>query len=86
MRASLTKETAMIKNALKCGAVLAFLASGGIAAYADDPTGVLEQERGTQPRTHGQLPQFSDSGPCQRGMQSESFPNAQGYRCIAKHN
>ncbi len=74
----------MIRTSLKCGAILALLfASTG--AYADDPTGVLEQERGTLPRVHGRLPQFSDSGPCQRGMQSEPFPNAQGFRCIRRH-
>jgi hypothetical protein len=71
----------MIRISLKCGAVLAFLFASG-AAYADDPTGVLLQERGMPPRAHGRLPAFSDSGPCQRGMQSAPFPNAQGYRCI----
>jgi hypothetical protein len=74
----------MIKTSLKLGAVLALLLGSSVVSYADDPTGVLEQERGTQPRAQGQLPQFSDTGPCQRGMQSESFPNAQGYRCVIK--
>jgi hypothetical protein len=78
-----TEEMTMIYQMLKCGAVLGLLlASAG--AYADDPTGVLEQQRGTLPRAHGHSPKFSDSGPCQRGMQQESFPNAQGYRCVRK--
>jgi len=75
----------MIRTALQCGAILALLIGGGVgAAYADDPTGVLEQERGTLPHANGPLPRFSDVGPCQRGMQQESFPNAQGYRCIRR--
>jgi len=73
----------MTNQILKCGAVLALLlASSG--AYADDPTGVLEQQRGTLPAAHGHLPRFSDAGPCQRGMQQQSFPNGQGYRCVRK--
>ena len=73
----------MIRATLKCGAILGVLmACGAGAAYADDPTGVLEQEHGTLPRSNGPLPRFSDSGPCQRGMQQEAFPNGQGYRCV----
>jgi hypothetical protein len=74
----------MIRTSLKCGAVLGLLLASG-AAYADDPTGVLLQERHQLPRSNGPLPRFSDSGPCQRGMQQEAFPNAQGYRCIRRH-
>jgi hypothetical protein len=62
---------------------------GGLSAstaYADDPTGVLlSEQRANQPLTaeqRSQLPEFSDVGPCQAGMQSEPFPNAMGYRCI----
>ena len=83
----------MIRTSLKCGAILALLlASAG--AYADDATGVMEQDQsGTHVtmhhRHHGAMKSgraaFSDSGPCQHGMQSEPFPNSQGYRCIAKH-
>jgi hypothetical protein len=62
----------------------ALLASAG--AYADDPTGVLlSEQRANQPLTaeqRSQLPEFSDIGPCQPGMQSEPFPSGMGYRCI----
>jgi hypothetical protein len=78
---TMAKEMAMTNRMLKFGAVLALLlASGG--AYADDPTGVLLRERGLTPRSDGPLPEFSDFGPCQQGMQSYPFPNGQGYRCI----
>jgi hypothetical protein len=75
----------MTNRTLRYSALFAFLlASAG--AYADDPTGVLESEQwANQPLTPQQrasLPAFSDVGPCQPGMQSESFPNRQGYRCI----
>ncbi len=76
----------MIRTTLKCGAIVGLLMAGGVgAACADDPTGVLEQERGTLPRANGPLPRFSDAGPCQRGMQQEAFPNSQGYRCVRRH-
>jgi hypothetical protein len=75
----------MMRQMLQCGAVLTLLLVSA-SAYADDPTGVLEQEQwAKQPLTaqeRAQLPAFSDGGPCQRGMQSEAFPNTQGYRCI----
>jgi hypothetical protein len=45
---------------------------------------VLLQERGQIPRQNGGSAQFSDVGPCGAGMQSESFPNAQGFRCIPR--
>jgi hypothetical protein len=78
-------------NMMKFGAVLAFLLTSA-GAYADDPTGVLQQERqANQPMAHKHhkamksgRAAFSDSGPCQRGMQSEPFPNAQGYRCVRR--
>ena len=74
----------MIRTSLKCGAVLALLIASG-AAYADDPTGVLEQERGLLPRAHGHSARYSDAGPCQAGMRQEAFPNGQGYRCVRGH-
>ena len=75
----------IIRKRLKYTALIALLfASGG--AYADDPTGVLLRERMSDqvltPEQRAGLPAFSDVGPCQVGMQSESCPNRQGYRCI----
>jgi len=75
---------------LVLGMTAMFVALGGgllaSTAYADDPTGVLlSEQRANQPLTpeqRSQLPAFSDVGPCQAGMQSEPFPNTQGYRCI----
>lgn len=72
---------------------MAFLTLGGAlsmstAALADDPTGVLLSEQryySGRPLTRQEwdnLPAFSDSGPCQFGMQQEAFPNMQGYRCV----
>jgi hypothetical protein len=75
----------MIRATLKCGAILGLLLGGVGAAYADDPTGVLEQERGTLPHANGPLAKFSDVGPCQRGMVQEAFPNGQGFRCVRRH-
>ena len=71
----------MRKGLLRCGAVFVLLVASA-AAYADDPTGVLLQERGQLPRAEGPQPAFSDVGPCQAGMQQQAFPNAQGYRCV----
>jgi len=74
----------MTNRALKFGAALAVLLASG-AAYADDPTGVLEQmQRADRPyASHGPgATTFSDVGPCGPGSQSESFPNAQGFRCV----
>jgi len=78
----------MANRALKLGAVLGLLIASG-AAYADDPTGVLEQEQRAsrpyagEPNGRAQdLPAFSDVGSCQPGTQSEPFPNAQGFRCV----
>jgi hypothetical protein len=70
-----------MKSLLKYGAVVALLLASA-SAYADDPTGVLLQERGLAPRSPGPIAQFSDVGPCPAGTQSHSFPNAQGYRCM----
>jgi len=65
----------MIRTTLKCGAIVGLLMAGGVgAAYADDPTGVLEQERGTLPRANGPLPRFSDAGPCQAACSRRRFP------------
>jgi hypothetical protein len=66
---------------LRVGAVLTLLLASA-SAYADDPTGVLLQERGQAPKYPGPLPEFIDGGTCPEGMQSESFPNQQGFRCI----
>jgi hypothetical protein len=74
----------MIRTALKCSAVLGLLLGSGMVAYADDPTGVLLQDRGATPPAQRPSPEFSDVGPCQAGMQQESFPNAQGFRCIRR--
>jgi hypothetical protein len=71
----------MTGRVLKFGAVLALLLAPG-SAFADDPTGVLLQERGLAPKYDGPLPEFLDHGPCPQGMQSVAFPNAQQYRCI----
>ncbi len=71
----------MTSHVLKFGAVLALLLASG-SAFADDPTGVLLQERGLAPKYVGPLPAFLDHGPCPQGMQSVAFPNAQQYRCI----
>jgi hypothetical protein len=72
-----------MKNVLTVGGIVALLVSSS-AAFADDPTGVLLQERGEMPRQAGPIPEFSDVGPCGAGTQSESFPNAQGFRCIPR--
>jgi hypothetical protein len=72
-----------MKNVLRLGAVIGLLFTSA-AAFADDPTGVLLHERGQMPRQDGGSAQFSDVGPCGAGMQSESFPNAQGFRCIPR--
>ena len=79
----------MSRQVLKYGAVLALLLASA-SAYADDPTGVLLQMQRASPAMAGGqqgamnagLPAFSDVGPCQAGMQSEAFPNGQGYRCV----
>ena len=70
-----------MKIMFKYGALLALLLASA-SAYADDPTGVLLQERGLAPGPAGAIPEFSDVGPCPAGTQSHSFPNAQGYRCM----
>ena len=74
----------MLRQVFRCGAVLALLLAP-VTAYADDPTGVLLREQmASRPalRQGGQLPAFSDVGPCQPGTQSEAFPNGQGFRCV----
>src|SRR5260370_36765079 len=74
-----------ISKRRKCLGVIAMLAVPS-SAYADDPTGVLLQERraaeSPAQHQHGQAPAFSDVGPCQPGTQSEPFPSQQGFRCI----
>jgi hypothetical protein len=74
-------EMDMIHGILKAGAVLALLMASSAGSYADDPTGILLQERGQQPTYPGRLPRFTDGGPCYKGMHQQAFPNAQGYRC-----
>lgn len=71
----------MISVFFRAGAVAALLLASSAASYADDPTGILLQERGQQPRYPGPLPEFTDGGPCYQGMHQQAFPNAQGYRC-----
>ena len=69
---------------LKVGAILGVtLFSTG--AYADDPTGLLLQQRGEAPAWTGPgpLPAYTEGGgACYQGMHSESFPNQAGYRCV----
>jgi hypothetical protein len=73
----------MTKNLLAaCVAALLLLVAPTAGAFADDPTGVLMQERGQQPKYPGRrLPAFTDGGPCYQGMHQQAFPNTQGYRC-----
>ena len=71
----------MIRGILQAGAVVALLlASSG--AYADDPTGVLLQERGEAPAYPGPVPAFTEGGTCYQGMHAQPFPNLSGYRCV----
>jgi hypothetical protein len=71
----------MTRAIAKACLVAAMLVLPGIA-FADDPTGVLLQERGEQPTYPGPLPEFTDGGPCYRGMHQQAFPSSQGYRCV----
>jgi hypothetical protein len=64
-------------------AVAAAALTVSAGAYADDPTGILLQERHQMPR-QGHAARFSDLGPCQRGTQSVPFPNGQGFRCVRR--
>jgi hypothetical protein len=84
MERKIKEDSIMIRTTLKCGAIVGLLLGSGAFAYADDPTGLLLQQRGELPRSNGPLPKFSDFGPCQRGMQQEAFPNGQGYRCVRR--
>jgi len=81
-RQSFERKREMTRNVLKFAAVATLLMAAG-SAYADDPTGVLLQERGLMPR-QGHAARFSDLGPCGRGTQSVPFPNGQGYRCVRR--
>ena len=69
-------------NLLKACAVTALLLTSTAGALADDPTGVLMQERGQQPRYPGRLPRYTEGGPCYQGMHQQAFPNSSGYRCV----
>jgi hypothetical protein len=62
---------------ISTAALMLILAS---AAYADDPTGVLLQQRGEAPRYPGPVPAFTEGGVCYQGMHSE--PVFGGYRCV----
>jgi hypothetical protein len=84
------KEMAMTSRVLKLGAVLGLLMASS-AAYADDPTGVLLQQRRAHHHYYhhygygyGNVPAFSDVGPCGPGQQSIAFPNPQGFRCVPR--
>lgn len=72
----------MTRSGLKVGAIAAFLLSSTLA-FADDPTSVLLQQRGHHRAPGGgQGPSYV--GPCGAGMQSQAFPNPQGFRCVPK--
>jgi hypothetical protein len=71
----------MSRSISVCGAVFALMLASG-AAYADDPTGVLLQQRGDAPIYPGPLPEFTEGGVCYQGMHAEAFPNLNGYRCV----
>jgi hypothetical protein len=57
-----------------------------MAAFANDPNGVLEHEQWAKQPLAAQecarLPAYSDGERCQRGMQLEAFPNVQGRGCF----
>lgn len=72
----------MTSGLLKAGAVLALLMASTAGAYADDPTGLLLQERGQAPAYPGPLPAYTEGGICYQGMHSTPFPNQSGYRCV----
>jgi hypothetical protein len=74
----------MMNGFSKVGLVLALLLTSGAVAYADDPTGVLLQERGQAPvyPGPGPVPEFTEGGVCFQGMHSIPFPNLNGYRCV----
>lgn len=74
----------MTNGLLKVGAVLTLLLAPSAIAYADDPTGVLLQERGDAPRYPGPgpVPAFTEGGVCYQGMHTTPFPNLSGYRCV----
>jgi len=87
----------MTSRLVKFGVAMGLLVASG-AAYADDPTGVLLHQRRAYHHwgnhhygyhhyyghRYGGAPAFSDVGPCGPGTQSEAFPNAQGFRCVAR--
>ena len=72
----------MTIRVLKLGAALALLLAPAGGAYADDPTGVLLQQRGLAPRYPGPgpLPAIIEGGPCYQGMHAQ--PRFNGYRCV----
>ncbi len=74
----------MIKGLTTLTVALTLLAASGAVAYADDPTGVLLQERGIAPvyPGPGPLPEFTEGGVCFQGMHTIPFPNLNGYRCV----
>ncbi|WP_158813885.1 hypothetical protein [Methylocapsa sp. S129] len=74
----------MTHTVLKAAAVFALLLVPTVSAYADDPVGVMLQDRGEAPRYPGPgpVPEFTEGGVCFQGMHTEPFPNMDGYRCV----
>ena len=72
----------MVRRFLKAGAVAALLLAPVAGAHADDPTGVMLQMQGAAPAYPGPLPEFTEGGVCYRGMHSQAYNNAYGYRCV----
>jgi hypothetical protein len=72
----------MTRGLLQAGAVFALLLASVASASADDPTGVLLQQRGLAPVYPGPLPEFTEGGICYQGMHTQSFPNTEGFRCV----
>jgi hypothetical protein len=72
----------MTRGVLIAGAALVWLLASAAGAYADDPTGVLLQQRGMAPQYPGPgpLPAYTEVGPCFQGM--HTAPRFNGYRCV----
>jgi hypothetical protein len=72
----------MSRSVLRIGAAIALLLAPAAVAYADDPTGVLLQQRGEAPRYPGPVPAFKEGGMCYQGMHTQPWFNSFGYRCV----